>query len=108
MVPGYSPGPGPRPLSAEFAAQLRDAIRRDSASRAAPNPAAPDEALLREAVALVVAEARARDMRPEELIPAFKALLDSLPELQPVAGRPEESKLRERLVTLCIKEYYGV
>jgi hypothetical protein len=101
MVPGSSAGPGPRPLSAESAARLRDAIRRGSADGA-------DDAPLRDAVGAVVAEARERDMRPEELIPAFRSLLDSLPELHPVAGRFEESKLRERLVTLCIKAYYGV
>ncbi|MFL5577415.1 MAG: hypothetical protein ACJ79S_15760 [Gemmatimonadaceae bacterium] len=102
MVPSSSPGPGPRPLSTESADRLREAVRLGAVSPVA------DDAPVRDAIALVVTEARARGMHPEELIPAFKALLDSLPELQLAASRYEEPSLRERLVTLCIKAYYGV
>ncbi|HEX2780322.1 MAG TPA: hypothetical protein VHM30_12540 [Gemmatimonadaceae bacterium] len=59
------------------------------------------------AVALVVAEAREREMRAEDLILAFKALYDALPEPMSAAARAEQMRLRERLVTACINAYYG-
>ena len=109
MVPHSStPGPGPRELSAESALALRDAVRRVVARPAAPGDGlAAAEGALREAVTAVVTEARERQMRPEELITSFKALLDSIPEVHEAGGRVEETRLRERLVTLCIKAYYA-
>jgi hypothetical protein len=67
----------------------------------------PDgDSALGQAVALVVAEARERDMRAEDLILAFKALYDALPEPHSAAVRAEQMRLRERLVTACINAYY--
>ena len=66
-----------------------------------------DDTPLRAAIAGVVTEAHGREMRPEQLIPLFKALLDSLPEMHGAQSRLEEARLRERLVTLCIKGYYS-
>jgi hypothetical protein len=123
MVPhstanGAGGGDGPRPLSDRTALVLREAVRRvagKSPSAGAAAPAAPTapasdhggDRVLRDAVAAAVAEARERQMRPEELLAAFKALLDAIPEVQGgVSGRIEEARLRERLVTLCIKAYY--
>ena len=93
--------PLPPPLSDGVVAPLRAAI-----ARMAYDPAS-DDAALRTAVAGVVAEARGREMRPEQLIPLFKALLDSLPEMHGAQSRLEEARLRERLITLCIKSYYS-
>lgn len=102
MVPHSSPGRGPRPLSAQSSARFREAVRDAAASGAVT-----DDAQLRQAIAVVVAEARERGMHPEELIPAFRALLDSVPELHASSAWADESRIRERLVTLCIKAYYG-
>ena len=66
------------------------------------------DAALGQAVGLVVAEAREREMRAEDLILAFKALYDALPEPSSAAARAEQMRLRERLVTACINAYYGV
>jgi hypothetical protein len=66
------------------------------------------DAALGQAVAQVVAEARERAMRAEDLILAFKALYDALPEPPSAAVRAEQMRLRERLVTACINAYYGV
>ena len=46
-------------------------------------------------------------MGAEELILAFKALYDALPEPMSAAARAEQMRLRERLVTACINAYYG-
>lgn len=96
-----SPDPLPLSLSERVVAPLRAAI-----GRTARDPST-DDAALRAAIAGVVAEARGREMRPEQLIPLFKALLDSLPEMHGAQSRLEEARLRERLITLCIKSYYS-
>ena len=107
MVPhSSSSGPGTRPLSQETASALREAVRRTVSQPPAPPNAAAQEQSLRAAVAAVVAEARERQMRPEELLTAFKSLLDGIPEVQGAGSRIAEARLRERLVTLCIKAYY--
>ena len=69
---------------------------------------ADGEAKLGHAVAAVVAEARERAMRPEELILAFKALYDALPEPASAVARAEQMHLRERLVSACIRAYFFV
>lgn len=92
----------PRALSADTTTALRAAVLGHL--RRSPDG---DEAL-GGAVARVVAEAREREMRAEELILAFKALYDALPEPSSAAARAEQMRLRERLVTACINAYYGV
>jgi hypothetical protein len=111
MVPHSStPDPGAaRPLSEGTALVLREAVRRTvgrPGSRGTTAPSPDADGALRDAVAAVVAEARERRMRPEELLPAFKALLDTIPEVSGASNRLDEARLRERLVTLCIKAYY--
>lgn len=64
------------------------------------------DGVLRDAMTVVVAEARQRQMPPEELLTAFKALLDAAPEILDAGGRVAQARLREQLVTLCIKAYY--
>jgi hypothetical protein len=93
--------PLPPPLSDDVVAPLRAAI-----GKLAHDPSS-DDAPLRAAIAGVVTEAHGREMRPEQLIPLFKALIDSLPEMHGAQSRLEEARLRERLVTLCIKSYYA-
>lgn len=93
--------PLPPPLSDVVVGPLRAAI-----GKLAHDPSG-DDAPLRAAIAGVVTEARGREMRPEQLIPLFKALIDSLPEMHGAQSRLEEARLRERLVTLCIKSYYS-
>ena len=101
MAHDSSSSPRPRALSDETTSALRTAVlghlRR----------AADDSDALGDAVSRVVAEARERDMRAEELILAFKALYDALPEPASAAVRAEQLRLRERLVTACINAYYG-
>jgi len=94
-------GPLVPPLSDEVVARLREAV-----GRTALDPVA-DDGPLRAAVAGVVAEAHRRELRPEQLIPAFKSLLDSFPEMHAAQSRLEEARLRERMITLCIKAYFA-
>lgn len=93
--------PLPPPLSEVVVLPLRAAL-----ANLTLDPSV-DDAPLRAAIAGVVTEAHGREMRPEQLIPLFKALLDSLPEMHGTRSRLEEARLRERLVTLCIKGYFS-
>ena len=92
--------PEPRSLSAETMAALRDA-----ATAQRPDIDVPNESLA-EAVRRAANEAQSRTLRVEEVIVALKVLLDSvLP--RPGAPPQGEDRLRERLITLLIKAYYG-
>lgn len=93
--------PEPRALSEETLDALREAVLRLWL-----HPTISDEAL-GTAIARTVDEARERALRAEEVIVAFKSLLTELPELNAPARRLEAVRFRERLVTQCIKAYYG-
>ena len=101
MAPDQPYQPHPRNLSAQTTAALRDAVVQHL-DRGADG----DESLGR-AVSIVVAEARDREMRAEELILAFKTLYDTLPEPKSAVARAEQVQLRERLVSACIRAYYN-
>jgi hypothetical protein len=92
--------PEPRPLEDATVAALREAVMHLWEQ--------PDEGdgPLHAALARMVAESRARALRAEEVIVAFKEILAGLP-LHAGERRLEATHFRERLVTLCIKAYYG-
>jgi hypothetical protein len=69
------------------------------------DPAAP-ETELREALHVVAAEARARGLRPEELVITLKALFDATTVDVAPHGAEEGRKLREWIVATCIRAYY--
>lgn len=93
--------PEPRALTDDTLAALRDAVV------AVWNAPEASEAALQPALARMVAESRARALRAEEVIVAFKGLLASIPELNSAVRRLEAVRLRERLITLCIRAYYA-
>ena len=93
--------PEPRPLGDATSLALRDAVLRLWSQ-----PEDGDGAL-HAAIAQMVAEARQRSLRAEDLIVAFKDLLSHLPELNAPDRRLEAVRFRERLITLCIKAYYA-
>lgn len=93
--------PEPRPLSNQTLALLQAAV----VEHIERSPSTDDG--LQRAVAAVVNEARERSMRPEELIVAFKALYATLPDPRTSAARSEQLRLREQLVTACIRAYYA-
>ena len=101
MAPDQPYQPHSRHLSVETTAALRDAVVQHL-QRGSDG----DDSLGR-AVSIVVAEARERDMRAEELILAFKNLYDALPEPKSAVARAEQVNLRERLVSACIRAYYN-
>lgn len=104
--------PEPRTISPATRAALAAAVLRlwaDSARwrREGDGRRVELDAALVAAVAVTVREARARALRAEELIVAFKELLAGLPELAAPERRLEAAHFRERLITECIRAYYA-
>jgi hypothetical protein len=90
--------PDSRSLSESTLEQLRRAILEH---RHAPGSG---DATLQAALEVVAAEARQRALRPEELIVALKQVIDEHPGSRSASG--EERRLREWVVTTCIRAYY--
>lgn len=75
-----------------ISAQLRD-------------PSTPDGEL-RAALEEVAGEARARSIRPEELIVALKAVLADAAAVRFPPSPDEQRRVQEWLVTTCIQAYF--
>jgi hypothetical protein len=90
--------PEPRPLSESTLEQLRRAFQERRQS-----PAVGDSAL-QAALQVLAAEARARSLRPEELIVTLKRLIDEASGSR--SGSGDERRLREWIVTTCIRAYF--
>ena len=100
-VPDPTPLPPPLgALSMETSAALHAALARYSTG-------AEDAAALRGALRRVAEEAHARDVSAAELLIAFKSLWRSLPAVRDTSDPMLRARLLERLVTICIEEYYG-
>jgi len=66
-----------------------------------------DPSALQASLLLVATEARARDIRPEQLLVVLKETWASLPEVRAMNDAGEQVRLLQRVVTMCIKEYYN-
>ena len=78
-------------------AALTEQVRRPEV----PNPEL--NALLKR----VAREAREKNIRPEELLVTFKQLWNSLADTMRPQAPDQFERLRQDLVTLCIKAYYA-
>jgi hypothetical protein len=90
----------PSRLDDETVNAVRQALRgylHDSA-----NPAALQASLL-----LMATEARSRSILPEQLLIVLKDVWNSLPEVRSMTDSREQIRLLQRVVTMCIKEYYS-
>ena len=62
---------------------------------------------LQASLLLVATEARARDILPEHLLVRLKEMWSTLPEVRAMRDTNEQARLLERVVTMCIREYYN-
>src|SRR5688572_15127614 len=62
---------------------------------------------LRTALNRMAEEARNKAILPEHLLVTLKHLWTSLPEVRAVADADEQTRMLQRVVTMCIREYYG-
>ena len=68
---------------------------------------ANDAAPLREALLLMATDARANSMLPEQLLVVLKDLWGSLAEVRAMTDLDQQIRMQQRVVTMCIKEYYS-
>jgi hypothetical protein len=66
-----------------------------------------DTASLQVALREVAADARTKEMRAEHLLLALKDVWYGLPQVSRTPEGEEQHRLLQRVVTLCIREYYG-
>ncbi len=69
---------------------------------------ASDSDALRGALLRMSTEARGRSMLPEQVLVTLKDIWNGLPEVRSVSDTGEQVRLLQRVVTMCIKEYYSV
>jgi len=68
---------------------------------------AENSSALQSALVLVAAEARTRNILPENLLVTLKELWSTLPEVRAISDAGEQVRLLQRVVTMCIREYYN-
>ena len=66
-----------------------------------------DPSKLQPSLLLIANEARARSILPEQLLVVLKEVWSSLPEVRSMTNTREQINLLQRVVTMCIKEYYS-
>ena len=62
---------------------------------------------LRAALNRMAEEARTKAILPEHLLVALKQLWGSLPDVRAIGDADEQTRMLQRVVTMCIREYYG-
>lgn len=101
MMAQNSSPPPPQGLAEETVARLRSALREYLQN--------PDErsGVLRPALETVAIDARRQGMLPEAVLVSLKDVWYALPEVQHLPEGPVQVHLLQRVVTMCIKEYYS-
>ena len=100
MMAHDSSPPPPSRLDDDTVAAVREALRAYLAD-------AGSTAALQSALQRVSAEARERALLPEQLLVVLKGLWGSLPEVRAMTDSAQQVRLLQRVVTMCIKEYYS-
>jgi hypothetical protein len=100
MMMAHDSTPSPAALAEETVDAVRVALAQyiDDTSRA-------DQ--LRSALHAMAAEARAKSILPEQLLVGLKDVWYALPNVRAMTEQTEQVRLLQRVVTMCIKEYYA-
>ena len=62
---------------------------------------------LRASLVRMAPEAREKLILPEPMLIALKAIWSALPEVRDMSDAGEQIRLQQRVVTMCITEYYS-
>jgi hypothetical protein len=100
MMMAYDSSPGPNALTEETIDAVRSALVEYIAA-----PAHGET--LGVALRTMATEARDRSMLPEQLLIVLKDIWYSLPTVRNMSDTTEQIRLLQRVVTMCIKEYYS-
>jgi hypothetical protein len=66
-----------------------------------------DPSALQASLLVMASEARARAILPEQLLIALKDVWNTLPEVRSMTDTRQQIGMLQRVVTMCIKEYYS-
>jgi seryl-tRNA(Sec) selenium transferase len=61
---------------------------------------------IQDALVTLADDARAKSILPEQLLVVLKDVWNGLPEVRAMTDASEQITLLQRVVTMCIKEYY--
>lgn len=100
MMAHDSSPPPPSRLDDETVAAVRAALRAYLSNGADASP-------LQRALLRMSTEARDKGMFPEQLLVTLKDVWNALPEVRAMSDHAEQVRLLQRVVTMCIKEYYS-
>ena len=100
MMAHDSSQPPPSRLNDDTIDAVRAALRVYLSDSSAP--ASLQAALLR-----MASEAREKAILPEQLLIVLKDVWSALPEVRAMTDVSEQIRLLQRVVTMCIKEYYS-
>ena len=101
MMMAHDSSPPPAPgLAEETVARARVALSHYLES---PDTGGDE---LREALDAMAGEARAKAMLPEQLLVVLKDIWYALPAVRAIEDSGALIRLLQRVVTMCIKEYY--
>ena len=100
MMMAHDSSPGPVALEAETLDAVRKALINYVDAPSQPTP-------LRDALQRMAGEARDKAMLPEQVLIVLKDIWYTLPGVQAITDANEQVKLLQRVVTICIKEYYA-
>ncbi|HEY2376597.1 MAG TPA: Clp protease N-terminal domain-containing protein [Gemmatimonadaceae bacterium] len=97
--------PGPMPPN-EIAQDTVDAVRRalERHVNTADAEPAPE---LRAALHSLAREARQKSISPEHLLVALKNIWRALPDVEHARTEDEQTRILQRVVAVCIKEYFA-
>lgn len=100
MMAFDSSQPPPSRLDESTVGAVRDALRAYLAHDTAASA-------LQSALVTLSAEARAKAMLPEQVLVVLKDVWNGLPEVRAMSDGGEQVRLLQRVVTMCIREYYS-
>lgn len=100
MMMAHDSSPGPTALDAQTISSVREAL-----AKYVDLPAQPSG--LRDALNHMAVEAHDKSMLPEQLLVVLKDIWYSLPGVQTIGDPTEQVRLLQRVVTMCIREYYA-
>lgn len=90
----------------ELDQQTVESVRR-ALERYVQGPAAEPAPEVRAALHELARDARQKAMPPEQVLLVLKRIWQSLPDVEHARDRDEETRILQRVVTMCIKEYFA-
>ena len=100
MMAHHSSPPPPAGLAEETIARVRSALSRYLDDQGGGGQE------LRDSLDAMASEARAKSMLPEQLLVVLKDIWYALPAVRAIDDAGAQIRLLQRVVTMCIKEYY--